>query len=252
MLPTALRLRLRNVPVLTMLRLEEALFRADARSWFITNEWDQGVARPDARAIVLGISGKPDQMVHADRAKAEGLPLIKRFSGGGTVVVDEDTLYATFIIGAGALPDVAAYPDPMLEWTSDIYDDALNACGAPNFALRAHDYCMRTDGADLKFGGNAQSISGKRWLHHTSILWDYAGERMSALRMPPRQPAYREARAHEHFVRGLGKSLPSRDGFVDALVAAVGSRLDLRPAVMDDARAALESPHRRVTTVIEP
>ena len=39
--PRALWLRLRNTPILRMLRLEEALFRADkAHSWFLTNEWD--------------------------------------------------------------------------------------------------------------------------------------------------------------------------------------------------------------------
>ena len=37
--PTML-LRLRNVPILEALRMEEALFRADKRSWLITNEWD--------------------------------------------------------------------------------------------------------------------------------------------------------------------------------------------------------------------
>ena len=40
--PPAMWLRLRNVPRLRALRLEEALFRVDKRSWFITNEWDNG------------------------------------------------------------------------------------------------------------------------------------------------------------------------------------------------------------------
>ena len=93
--PRALWLQLRNVPILRMLQLEEALFRTDRRSWFITNEWDS--AQPAAEAVVLGISGRPEQMLHVEAAQRSGIPVIKRFTGGGTVVVDSDTLFASFI-----------------------------------------------------------------------------------------------------------------------------------------------------------
>ena len=49
--------------------------------------------------------------------------------------------------------------------TGELYADALQRCGVNNFAVRANDYCLHADDVDLKFGGNAQSISGKRWLH---------------------------------------------------------------------------------------
>ena len=200
--PRALWLQLRNVPILRMLQLEEALFRTDRRSWFITNEWDS--AQPAAEALVLGISGRPEQMLHVEAAQRSGIPVIKRFTGGGTVVVDSDTLFASFIVAEGALPDVKPYPEPMLAWsgaqplarttpgphrppsphrprvfypphhadltvhhalTGELYADALQRCGVNNFAVRANDYCLHADDVDLKFGGNAQSISGKRWLH---------------------------------------------------------------------------------------
>ena len=113
--PRALWLLLRNVPILRMLQLEEALFRTDRRSWFITNEWDS--AQPAAEAVVLGISGRPEQMLHVEAAQRSGIPVIKRFTGGGTVVVDSDTLFASFIVAEGALPHVKPYPEPMLAWT---------------------------------------------------------------------------------------------------------------------------------------
>ena len=113
--PRALWLQLRNVPILRMLQLEEALFRTDRRSWFITNEWDS--AQPAAEALVLGISGRPEQMLHVEAAQRSGIPVIKRFTGGGTVVVDSDTLFASFIVAEGALPDVKPYPEPMLAWS---------------------------------------------------------------------------------------------------------------------------------------
>ena len=247
MLPRARWLRLRNMPVLRMLQLEEALFRTDRkRSWLITNEWDG--PRPEAAAIVLGISGKPEQMLHVDAVRRAGVPVIRRFSGGGTVVSDSDTLFASFIIAEGALPDVAPYPDPMLAWSAEVYGDALRRCGADGFELRANDYCV----GDMKFGGNAQSISGKRWLHHTSLLWDYDRERMALLQNPAKQPEYRKRRGHEQFVRGLGAALPcDRAAFGRALVEAARQHFDLDEATLDEALPALEVEHRKITRLVD-
>lgn len=44
----------------------------------------------------MGISSN-DELVHTEEAYKLNIPIIKRFSGGGTVVVDEDTLFVTFI-----------------------------------------------------------------------------------------------------------------------------------------------------------
>ena len=152
MRPTLMWLRLRNTPILQQLRLEEALYRADTRSWFITNEWDQ--AAKAAEAIVLGISGKVDEMVHTAEVAHAEVPVLKRFTGGGTVIVDSDTMFVSFLIGTGALPSVAPYPEPILQWTSGIYADALRRCGAAGFRVNANDYCL----GQLKFGGNAQVL----------------------------------------------------------------------------------------------
>lgn len=45
---------------------------------------------------------------------------------------------------------------------------------------------------ERKFGGNAQAITSKRWLHHTSLLWDYDQPNMAVLTNPKKQPAYRQ------------------------------------------------------------
>ena len=242
-------LRLRNTPILQQLRLEEALFRADKRSWFVTNEWDvaPGLKPKAAEAIVLGISGKVAEMVEAERAAHAQVPVIKRFTGGGTIVCDADTLFASFIVGEGMLPQVQPYPDPILQWTGEVYSDALAACGASGFSVNANDYCI----GQLKFGGNAQAISGKRWLHHTSLLWQFEPERMGLLKMPPRQPEYRKGRAHGDFVRGLGHSLADRDAFCAALAAAVSARLPLQEVSLQEAEAIAKLPHRAVTTLVD-
>ena len=46
-----------------------------------------------------------------------------------------------------------------------------------------------------KFGGNAQAITKQRWLHHTSLLWDFQPGNMALLKHPARVPNYRAVRA---------------------------------------------------------
>ena len=101
-----------------------------------------------AEAIVLGISGKPAQMVDIERTVRAGVPVIKRFTGGGTIVCDADTLFVSLIVGEETLPEVQPYPDPILQWVGGIYGDALEACGNDGFAINANDYCID----QLKFG----------------------------------------------------------------------------------------------------
>ena len=48
--------------------------------------------------IVMGLSGKVENLINVEKAKELHLPVIKRFSGGGTVVVDNSTFCLTFIL----------------------------------------------------------------------------------------------------------------------------------------------------------
>lgn len=77
-------------PIFQQLQLEEALLRTDGGNWCLIN---QGTTP----AIVMGISGKPEKWIHPAFFERKPFPLIRRFSGGGTVVVDKHTLFVTFI-----------------------------------------------------------------------------------------------------------------------------------------------------------
>ncbi|GFH23958.1 lipoate-ligase A isoform X1 [Haematococcus lacustris] len=71
----------------------------------------------------------------------------------------------------------------------------------------------------------SNAITGKRWLHHTSLLWDYDVQRMALLQQPARTPAYRQGRDHTSFVTRLSQHEPpvpnARAAFVERVVAAV-------------------------------
>lgn len=53
--------------------------------------------------------------------------------------------------------------------------------------LSSADYTF----GERKFGGNAQAITKQRWLHHTSLLWDFDPRNMALLKHPQRIPDYR-------------------------------------------------------------
>ena len=57
----------------------------------------QGTAPPQ---IVMGISAKPHKVINLSKARRRRLPAIRRFTGGGTVVVDHNTLFASLIMNA--------------------------------------------------------------------------------------------------------------------------------------------------------
>lgn len=93
--------RLNHYPIYKQLQLEEALLRADARNWCLVND-----GSPDA--IVMGISGQPSQWIDSTIFEKRPVPLIRRFSGGGTVFVDTNTMFVTWICQADELAVPAA------------------------------------------------------------------------------------------------------------------------------------------------
>ena len=40
----------------------------------------------------MGIGGKPATLVNTDLVRKDGTPIVKRFSGGGTVVLDQSSV----------------------------------------------------------------------------------------------------------------------------------------------------------------
>lgn len=72
-----------------------------------------------------------------------------------------------------------------------------------------------------KFGGNAQAITSRRWLHHTSFLWDYRPANMALLTNPAKQPQYREVGRRSC---GGGGGHGSGIGCIATAVPAVGER----------------------------
>jgi lipoate---protein ligase len=211
---------LKSYPIYEQLLLEEKLLRGGADNWCIINEGS-------SPAIVMGISGKKEELIDCKAALQNGIPLIKRFSGGGTVVVDESTLFITFICQKELHP-FPAYPEPIMKWTEEIYRDVFLH---PEFQLRENDYVF----GERKFGGNAQYIKKDRWLHHTSFLWDYAESNMKYLLHPKKTPPYRAGRSHEEFLCRLREFFPQKEDLIERFISELQKRYPLQKSTLEEA-----------------
>jgi lipoate-protein ligase A len=218
---------LQNVPIFEQLQLEEALLRADTRNFCLVNTGS-------SRAIVMGISGKPEELIHKAHVQQDKIPVIRRFSGGGTVIVDENTLFISFLFSKNAL-DVDLFPEPLLRWSGELYQKSWQIS---DFHLKEHDYAI----GEKKCGGNAQYIRKDRWLHHTSFLWDYQEKNMDYLLLPSKRPHYRLNRPHSDFLCRLKEFAPSPQILIDQLIKELERQFSIQIITPQELQL---SPHRQ-------
>lgn len=227
-------LRLDGWPILRQLQLEEALLRTDTGNWCLLNQGSPP-------AIVLGISSKYEQHINHHLIQNNPVPVIRRFSGGGSVFIDPDTLFVTTICNH---PNLSCCPKEVLRWNATLYQEVLD--GHP-FYLKENDFAL----GERKFGGNAQYLTKKRWLHHSSLLWDFDQQNMNYLSLPPSMPSYRQNRTHKDFLCRLRDYLPSKQAFQDRLLACLHKRFHLIDKSETSFSEILERPHRKGTVLIE-
>jgi lipoate-protein ligase A len=225
-------LDLGSTPIFEQLRIEEALLRSTDLNICVINQGSP-------RAIVMGISGMPEKLIEMDLVKEAQIPVIQRFSGGGTVIVDEDTLFMTFILNKDKLP-ISPFPEPILRWSAYFYTKAWNI---PQFHLIENDYAI----GRKKCGGNAQYIQKERWLHHTSFLWDYKPENMTFLQLPEKRPKYRENRVHSDFLCKLKDFETSREDLIDQFKAELERQFSVQPIQLDQLTF---QPHRQALQLL--
>jgi lipoate-protein ligase A len=228
-------LRLESVPILTQLQLEEALLRTDLDNYVITNTG----ASP---AIVVGCSQDPAMMIDLPLAKNNSIPVIRRASGGGTVIIDENSLLVSFICSKPAY-SASFFPEPILRWSHSIYKKAWDI---PGFLLQENDFTIN----GYKCAGNALCIQKNRFLHHASFLWDYDDVNMNYLRMPARQPAYRQNRPHHEFLCRMNRSFPNLNAMIQQLQSELVKQFYLYPFDMKKIPEILNRDHRKTATLL--
>jgi lipoate-protein ligase A len=192
----------------------------------------------------MGISGQLNQLVDLERLTQHPLPVIRRFSGGGTVVIDEKTLFVTFIFNQSSHP-FSPYPHSIMQWTEEVYAPLFD----PHpFRLRENDYVV----GEQKIGGNAQSIIKNRWLHHSSFLWDFSDHYMDYLLYPPKTPDYRKRRGHAEFLGRLKGYFSQPDELQERLIEKLKDNFKIAQQSVDALEAIALRSHRQATKIIDP
>jgi len=152
-----------------------------------------------APAVVLGSGCRLAEDVDETACAADAVPLLRRSSGGGTVLLGRGCLLYSLILRYEhdpALSDIrpsyrfilAHIGRALAEGTG-----AVEQAGVSDLALDSR-----------KFSGNAQQRKRSFLLHHGTLLYDFDLSQIPTyLREPPRQPDYRAGRAHLAFLRNL-------------------------------------------------
>lgn len=227
-------LELKNFDLLSQLEIEEAIVKADLQNWCIVN-----IGSP--RYIVMGISNKPSDLLNLSRVEKEKIKIIKRFSGGGTVIVDEDTIFVTFIFSKSLLP--YSFPEEIYKWTDNFYNNVFNSS---DFSRKESDYVL----LDKKCSGNAQYIKKNRWLHHSTFLWDYKIQNMDFLKIPPTSPSYRKNRDHKDFLGSINQCFFSKNIFVEKIKTELMKNFNIEDGSLDKAKKLLEKNYNKSTKLI--
>ena len=219
--------RFNGLNILEQLRYEELLLRNTKDNWFIFN---YGTTVP---TIVLGLSGKVIELVNIERVREDKIPMVRRYTGGGTVIVDKNTVFSTLIMNSSDAK-TQPYPREIMNRSDKhiyqrVFSDLIKEKGI-QFALREHDYVLN----DVKCGGNAQTITKDRWVHHTSFLWDYSLNNMNYLALPKKRPQYRGDRNHNDFLTKLNKFIDNIDTFHLQIVTALSDEYEVKTVDEND------------------
>jgi len=150
-------------------------------------------------AVVLGAGGRIADDVHEDHCRADGVPLARRSSGGGTVLLGPGCLLYTLVLPYDFDPALTQIRSSYCYILGRI-KEALNAIAADLDVGGSSDIAWR----DRKVSGNAQQRKRTHLMHHGSLLYDFDFEKAARyLKLPPRQPDYRRQRDHGDFLTNL-------------------------------------------------
>ena len=171
-------------------------------------------------AVVLGSGGIVADDVQISACEEAGIPILRRSSGGGTVLLGPGCLCFTLVLRYDRHPALGEIGSSY-RWILDVL---INGLRLPGLALQG--ICDLTWG-DRKFSGNAQQRKRHHLLHHGTILYAFDLPRVAQfLTLPPRRPDYRFDRSHDDFVCNLPLT---RAELVARITAAWGGGLLQRP-----------------------
>ncbi|MHB1414993.1 MAG: lipoate--protein ligase family protein [Chloroflexota bacterium] len=169
----------------------------------------------DAPTVVVGNSEKPEVVADLVACERLGIPVVRRRTGGGTVLQTADVVNYSLTAPAPVGLDVRA----AFAIGARVLVGALARLGLRAEMRGISDVVV----GDRKISGNAQARRRGGLLVHGTLLVEVdLGLLEACLRHPPREPDYRRGRGHRDFLTSLRREgVPATPAEVeDALIAA--------------------------------
>jgi lipoate-protein ligase A len=152
-----------------------------------------------APVVVLGSGCRLAQDVQEAACERDGVPVLRRSSGGGTVLLGQGCLAFSLVLCLDRAPELGEIRSSYRYILGEV-SRAL-ASVAPGIEVAGiSDLAV----GGLKCSGNAQQRKRGHLLHHGTLLYAFALERVGDyLKTPQRQPEYRQGRDHNVFLCNL-------------------------------------------------
>jgi lipoate-protein ligase A len=152
-----------------------------------------------SHAVVLGAGGSVAHDVNVPACGADGVPILRRASGGGTVLIGPGCLCFSLVLGYDRAPRLDEIPAAN-RYVLHRVANALRPVVPAATAEGTSDLAV----GGVKFSGNAQQRKRRFFLHHGTLLYGFdLGLIARYLNPPERQPVYRRDRPHMEFVMNL-------------------------------------------------
>lgn len=150
--------------------------------------------------IVLGRIGDPSADLHVTKVIADRVPVLRRSSGGGTVVQGKGCLNYTLVLSKER-PEIRDLRQSYQFICGNIIA-ALKNCGVDAAFRPLSDIALVAN--NKKVSGNAQKRSKRFILHHGTLLYQFDLAKITKyLTMPKDIPQYRQNRSHLEFVTNI-------------------------------------------------
>ncbi|MGE3778506.1 MAG: biotin/lipoate A/B protein ligase family protein [Pirellulaceae bacterium] len=182
------------------LALDEALLEeaeAESSAGEVLRLWESG--QP---AVVVGRASDVAGEVNLPFCVAHDIPVLRRCSGGASVVIGPGCLMYGVGLSLERRPSLRAV-EQAHRFVLERVAAALARCGLIVTLSGTSDLAL----ADRKVSGNSLRCKREWLLYHGTILYGLSPALIQqCLRTAPRQPAYRRARRHEEFVATVPES----------------------------------------------
>jgi lipoate-protein ligase A len=163
------------------------------------------------RVVVLSSSNKPEIETNTTACEADGIPILRRKGGGGTVVLGPGCVVLTLAFRARELFNNAAY----FRQVNALWIEALGTLGGFDATELATRGISDIAAGDKKIAGTSVFRRKHLFVYQGSLLVDPNFDAVSRyLAHPSKEPDYRAGRDHRSFLtslRELGCPLSASD-----------------------------------------